>query len=196
MKLTSHAAECVRTYLAAPTTSGLLIKPRSRGRPTGVDARQNVSDGQLLFELNCARCHTEGWSVFDPTAPPTAVDGVGILGLSGGGGGTGGGTGFNLRDGGEIRRFGSDATTAASRCSSRLRHDRFGGEQGVRDRSASEPARCPGFGAMLTADQIDADRSYERYCLDAGQGNYQTVNPACVTGPSRAPADVNATQRP
>ncbi len=32
--------------------------------------RVNVSDGQLLFELSCARCHTQGWSVFDPTVPP------------------------------------------------------------------------------------------------------------------------------
>ena len=36
------------------------------------DRAQNVSDGQLLFELNCARCHTEGWSMFDPTAAATA----------------------------------------------------------------------------------------------------------------------------
>ena len=71
--------------------------------------RANVSDGQLLFELSCARCHTQGWSIFDPTAPPTAINGVDVLGLSGGGGGQGGGIGFNLRDGSEIRRFGSDA---------------------------------------------------------------------------------------
>ena len=31
------------------------------------DSRQGVSDGQLLFELNYARCHTKGWSVFDRT---------------------------------------------------------------------------------------------------------------------------------
>ena len=70
--------------------------------------RANVSDGQLLFELSCARCHTQGWSVFDPTVPPGAVNSVDILGLSGGGGGDGGGIGFNLRNGGVIRRFGSD----------------------------------------------------------------------------------------
>ena len=32
-------------------------------------ARTDVSDGQLLFELICARCHTKGWSIFDPTEP-------------------------------------------------------------------------------------------------------------------------------
>ena len=58
------------------------------------DSRQGVSDGQLLFELNCARCHTKGWSVFDPTQPNSTR----VLGLPGGGGGQGGGIGFNLRD--------------------------------------------------------------------------------------------------
>src|SRR5262249_11438837 len=66
--------------------------------------RANVSEGQFIFETNCARCHTEGWSIFDPTEP----NGTDVLGLSGGGGGQGGGIGFNLRDGGEARRFGSD----------------------------------------------------------------------------------------
>ena len=28
---------------------------------------RTCSDGQLLFELNSARCHTKGWSVFDRT---------------------------------------------------------------------------------------------------------------------------------
>src|SRR5205085_686627 len=73
--------------------------------------RANVPEGQVLFELNCARCHTEGWSVFDPTAPPTSTTafGANILGLAGGGGGQGGGIGFNLRGGDVARRFGSDA---------------------------------------------------------------------------------------
>src|SRR5262249_44813216 len=59
--------------------------------------RENVTDGQLLFELNCARCHTKGWSVFDPTQ----VRGTGVLGPPGGGGITG----PNLRGGTEARRF-------------------------------------------------------------------------------------------
>src|SRR5206468_8766231 len=70
--------------------------------------RQNVSDGQLLFELNCARCHTAGWSTFDPTVPADQPGGLDSVGLPGGGGGAGGGIGFNLRDMGEIRRFGTD----------------------------------------------------------------------------------------
>ncbi len=61
--------------------------------------RAGVSDGQLLFETNCARCHTQNWSIFDPTnasLPPED-----LLGPPGGNGSLG----FNLRDGDEARRF-------------------------------------------------------------------------------------------
>ena len=47
--------------------------------------RQNVQDGQLLFELNCARCHTAGWSSFDPALPPGQPGSVSFLGLPAGG---------------------------------------------------------------------------------------------------------------
>ncbi len=96
--------------------------------------RANVTDGQLLFELNCARCHTEGWSSFDPTIPPgtpNTVNSVDILGLSGGGGGNGGGIGFNLRDGDLNRRFGTDARRWIP-SPGRLRQQRVGAVQAVR----------------------------------------------------------------
>ena len=121
-----------------------------------INRRQNVSDGQLLFETYCARCHTEGWSVFDPSAPPGKVNSVDILGLSGGGGGTGGGIGFNLRNGATVRRFGTDAN---------------GGwalqQQFITD--GSDPnkgygiggigsGKMPGFGQMLHAGADRCDR--------------------------------------
>jgi mono/diheme cytochrome c family protein len=28
-----------------------------------------MSEGEVLFQLNCARCHTKNWSFFDPTKP-------------------------------------------------------------------------------------------------------------------------------
>ncbi|MCZ7535800.1 MAG: hypothetical protein M5T61_07630 [Acidimicrobiia bacterium] len=46
--------------------------------------RDGVSDGQILYELNCARCHTANWSVFDPTTNTPEEIGLGIAG----GGGT------------------------------------------------------------------------------------------------------------
>ncbi|MGZ4206255.1 MAG: c-type cytochrome, partial [Actinomycetota bacterium] len=141
--------------------------------------RANVSDGQLLFELNCARCHTEGWSVFDPTAPPSAIDGVNILGLSGGGGGQGGGIGFNLRDGDVMRRFGTDASGGFS---TQVDFVKTGS-------SPNKPygflglgsGKMPGFGEMLTADDVGRIVAYERYCLDTT--NYKGVSPPCNTDP-------------
>jgi mono/diheme cytochrome c family protein len=144
--------------------------------------RANVEDGQILFETYCARCHTEGWSVFDPSAPPGDVDSVDILGLSGGGGGTGGGIGFNLRDGGTTRRFGTDEQ---------------GGwalqQQFITEGSDPNKAygiggigsgKMPGFGQMLTPAMIGQIVSYERYCLNTT--NYDGVSPPCPT-PAKAP---------
>jgi len=44
---------------------------------------QSLSEGALLFELNCARCHTQNWSFFDPTKlgqPAPAPQGSGAFG--------------------------------------------------------------------------------------------------------------------
>ena len=122
-------------------------------------AREDVSDGQLLFELYCARCHTQGWSIFDPSVP----DGTDILGLAGGGGGTGGGSAFNLRDGATERRFGTgdagfelhqDFVTAGSEANKGY------GRGGIGS------GRMPGFGAMLSEDMIREIVEYEREGLD------------------------------
>jgi mono/diheme cytochrome c family protein len=139
--------------------------------------RANVSDGQLVFEYACARCHTEGWSVFDPTVPPGDADSVDVLGLAGGGGGTGGGIGFNLRNGSEMARFGSDEE---------------GGWQAQVDfvGAGSDPfklygdqgqgsGKMPGFAEMLTPDQLKQVVSYERYCLDVT--TFDGVTPRCET---------------
>lgn len=46
---------------------------------------QDLSDGAILFRLNCARCHTKGWSYYDPTnlaLPPPPPQGSGAYGPS------------------------------------------------------------------------------------------------------------------
>jgi mono/diheme cytochrome c family protein len=155
--------------------------------------RANVSDGQILFEINCARCHTQGWSIFDPTVPPDKNDPTSVLGLglAGGGGGQGGGIGFNLRDGQGERRFGSDES---------------GGWQQQVDfvTNGSNPfaaygingigsGRMPGFGQtpdaklnpfagpMLTKEMIEEIVTYERYCL--ADTNYLGTSAVCDTSP-------------
>jgi hypothetical protein len=153
--------------------------------------RANVTDGQLLFELNCARCHTAGWSSFDPTIPPGTtgtVNSVDILGLSGGGGGTGGGIGFNLRDGDLNRRFGTDEAggfqAQVDFVSNGTAPFRPYGNGGIG--SGKMPgfnqvptAASPLIGAMLTPDQLKEIIYYERYCLDST--TYTGVTPRCDT---------------
>ncbi|GIU90844.1 MAG: hypothetical protein KatS3mg010_1943 [Acidimicrobiia bacterium] len=122
--------------------------------------RADVSDGQLLFELHCARCHTQGWSTFDPTKP----GGTDRLGLPGGGGGAGGGIGFNLRDGAQVAPV-------------RRRRSRRAGPGGVhRERLRREPAVRPRrhrlrpharLRSMLTDEMIEQIVRYEREELDA-----------------------------
>jgi mono/diheme cytochrome c family protein len=141
-----------------------------------------------LFEFSCARCHTNGWSIFDPTKPPTALDGVNILGLAGGGGGTRSGIGFNLRDRDTIQRFGDDGSGGWQK---QLDFVTMGsrpyleyGSHGIGS------GRMPGFGAMLTPKQIAEIVSYERNCLDST--TYKGVSPACPT-PDVAPPTTSST---
>jgi mono/diheme cytochrome c family protein len=143
--------------------------------------RVNVSDGQYLFELFCARCHTEGWSIFDPSEP----DGTDVLGLSGGGGGQGGGIGFNLRDGATERRFGSDEQGGFE---AQVEFVTQGSEENMPyGRGGIGTGRMPGFGEMLTDDMIKQIVAYERYCL--GVTTYTGVTPACdASGKPRVPA--------
>jgi mono/diheme cytochrome c family protein len=152
--------------------------------------RQNVQDGQLLFELNCARCHTAGWSTFDPTVPADEPGGVNSLGLPAGGGGLGGGTAFNLRDNDEIRRFGSDeaggfAAQLEFVSSGSLNHKEYGN-------GGIGTGRMPGFSRMLTSDQIKEIVSYERYCLDTS--TFLKVEPVCITGTSPRVAATTTTK--
>ncbi len=157
--------------------------------------RANVSDGQLLFELNCARCHTQGWSVFDPTKPPTAdnPDSVTVLGLQGGGGGANGGTGFNLRDGDVQRRFGTDALGGWQKqfdfVAAGSEANKEYGNLGIGS------GRMPGFGAMLTPQQLGLIISYERDCLEAT--DFTKVSPVCAAGSvSTAPPTTSTTIAP
>jgi mono/diheme cytochrome c family protein len=150
--------------------------------------RANVSDGQYVFELYCARCHTEGWSIFDPSEP----NGVDVLGLAGGGGGAGGGIGFNLRDGAEIRRFGTDEQGGFDL------HREFVGtgsdEHKAYGRGGIGSGRMPGFSSMLTDDMLDWVVAYERYCLDVT--TYTGTTPACDTTEDipRVPATTTTTR--
>ena len=74
-------------------------KAKERFTKQLVDARATnpgKSDGELLFQLQCARCHTKNWSFYDPANP-----GPGPLpGPQGGGA-----FGPNLTGGDTVRQF-------------------------------------------------------------------------------------------
>ncbi len=110
---------------------------------------RSASDGELLFMNNCARCHTRGWSYFDPTNPETNPP-PGPM--------AGGAYGPNLTGGDENNQF--PPPTGDSELFSWIS---IGVEanQGYGVRGISS-GRMPHFGAVLTKDQIEAIMAYER----------------------------------
>jgi mono/diheme cytochrome c family protein len=95
------------------------------------------TDGKTLFEENCARCHTKGFSYGEPD----------VMG--------GGAFGPNLLDGVTIRQFpvkGDHVEFVTSGSD-------FEKQYGVRGIGSG---RMPGFGKMLTKKQIEAIVDYER----------------------------------
>jgi mono/diheme cytochrome c family protein len=116
--------------------------------------RQHVSQGQLLFEVNCARCHTLGWSVFDPTTQKPEN----VIGQPGGG------------------AFGPDLSQEAERFSNNTNGTGLA-QQIAFVTGGSQPdkpygnggvgtGRMPAFGGMLTTAQIAEIVQYEREGLD------------------------------
>jgi mono/diheme cytochrome c family protein/cytochrome c553 len=107
-----------------------------------------LSDGAILFRLNCARCHTKGWSYYDPTnldLPPLPPQGSGAYGPS-------------LRGGSLELQFPGEAGI----------QEQFdwvaigvppNNQYGVRGISSG---RMPHFGKQLTDDQIKLIVAYER----------------------------------
>jgi mono/diheme cytochrome c family protein len=100
--------------------------------------------GEALFNLDlnggaysCARCHTKGWSYGDPQQ-------------SGGGA-----LGPNLTGGGTVRQF----PNAADHASFITQGSELGKRYGAQGQGSG---RMPGFGGLLTEEQIQAIVDYER----------------------------------
>ena len=112
----------------------------------------SASEGALLFQTNCARCHTKGWSFSDPSAgniPLPSAQGSGALGP-------------NLRGGTAVNQFPVeqdqiDFVTGGSQ------YEKPYGVRGI------GMGRMPGFINILSPDQIKAIVDYERN--DLGQGS-------------------------
>lgn len=122
--------------------------------------RVGVGDGQLLYELECARCHTASWSIFDPTVNTPEEVGLGPAG-------GGGAHGSNLRGGGVIRRFGPDATQGSTGFRSQADFLRNGSDNNMPyGIGGIGSGRMPGFAGLLTDEQITAIVEYQTSMLD------------------------------
>ena len=106
------------------------------------------SDGELLFELQCARCHTKNWSFYNPdnpVGPPPGPMGGGAFGP-------------NLRDGDTLRQFAGP--TGPQDHYDWVANGKPPNEQyGTRGISSG---RMPHFANVLTKEQIQAIVDYER----------------------------------
>lgn len=98
------------------------------------------TDGTKLFEGFCSRCHTQGWSIGEPDVPG------------------GGAFGPNLRDGETVRQF-PDEKLQREFIAEGAEYAKPYGLRGV---GGDEGGGMPGFGKMLTAEQIEAIVEYER----------------------------------
>jgi mono/diheme cytochrome c family protein len=102
----------------------------------------------VLFRLNCARCHTKGWSYYDPSRvdlPALPPSGSGAYGP-------------NLTDGSELRQFPGDAgeTNQYNWIAVGVPRDNQYGVRGI------SSGRMPHFMNILTKEQIQAIVDYER----------------------------------
>jgi mono/diheme cytochrome c family protein len=113
------------------------------------ETTQSASDGQLLFLNNCARCHTRGWSYFNPADPnpaaPPSLIGSGAYGPNL----TGGDVNNQFPPpGGESELFSWISIGVPANQ-----------QYGIRGISSG---RMPHFGATLTKAQIEEIMAYER----------------------------------
>lgn len=102
--------------------------------------RYGSTDGAKLFDAFCSRCHTKGWSYGEP-------DVVG-----------GGAFGPSLVDGVTKRQF----PAVADHIDFVTNGSEYGKPYGVRGVGGNEGGGMPGFGVMLTPEQIAAIVEYER----------------------------------
>jgi mono/diheme cytochrome c family protein len=113
------------------------------------DELESMSDGQIAFQFQCARCHTKGWSYFDPldpeAAPPPGPPGGGAFGP-------------NLTGGAELRQF-PGATGIEEQILWVAEGVAPNKAYGVRGISSG---RMPHFNETLTEEQIRLIVEYER----------------------------------
>ena len=135
------------TDLVAYLDSIKLTPEEARKRSNEEYAAQRTADGasaadegETLFKTSCARCHTNGWSYGEP-------DEMG-----------GGAFGPSLTGGATLRQFPDE----------KLMHEfittgsEYGKPYGTRGQGGNEGGGMPGFGSVLSKEQIQDIIEYER----------------------------------
>ena len=103
-----------------------------------------ASRGSALFNVYCARCHTRGWSYYEPEAPGSGAFGPPLSNV--------------------LFQFPNTEDHYAFVAEGRL----FGEKYGVQGKASG---RMPFFGQLLTTEQIEAVVEYERSLAEtAGNG--------------------------
>jgi mono/diheme cytochrome c family protein len=130
-------------YLQSIQIKPEAAKKRSAERLAALRAENpSLSDGEGLFNINCARCHTKGYSYGDPKVP-----------------GGGGAFGPNLTNGVEMRQFPEAADGLKKHTEFVTTGSDFQKQYGLQGIGSG---RMPGFGSILTAEQIEKIIAYER----------------------------------
>ncbi|MGH9149854.1 MAG: c-type cytochrome [Acidimicrobiales bacterium] len=125
------------TITAEEAKARSLTDARALAQQYGLSA----DDGRVLFDANCARCHTRGYSFGEPAATAS-----------------GGGFGPSLVNGTELRQFpGIDNHVTFV-----TEGSEFAKPYGVQGVGGNEGGGMPGFGGQLTEAQIRAIVEYER----------------------------------
>ncbi len=143
----TNAQAAVKNSQDYATQINQLVSTWKSGDPTKAGPAQQAW-GALLFQTNCARCHTKGWSYFDPTkgaVPLPAPQGSGAFGP-------------NLTGGDTTRQFPGDPGISQQYdwVATGVDANKQYGTRGI------SSGRMPHFGTVLTKDQIDAIIAYER----------------------------------
>jgi mono/diheme cytochrome c family protein len=100
-----------------------------------IDLAQPTTEGAALFNMNCARCHTLGWSYDEPRAPGSGAYGPPL---------------YNAKN-----QFPEADDQIDFVANGRKRGERYG-------LNGQASGRMPHFGKLLTADEIEAIVKYER----------------------------------
>ena len=138
-RLQDPAADLAKAEAGLAETTDATAKLALEGQisldQATIEQKQEASLGAALFNVNCSRCHTIGWSYDQPDAPGSGAFGPALT---------------NVLNQFPLEKDHIDFVTAGKK---------FGEKYG---RQGKASGRMPYFSQLLTADQIKAIVDYER----------------------------------